>query len=89
MSISNVIIVMKMAVRIIIVQKPMEACIALSGIRISIKTGNYYDENAKMARGTTKIGKTTYEFDNEGVLSANGAVLMELPIDLPIKMEFW
>ena len=36
----------------------------------------YYDENAKMARGTTKIGKTTYEFDNEGVLSANGAVLM-------------
>ena len=39
MSIQMFIIVMKMAVRIIIVQKPMEACIALSGIRISIKTG--------------------------------------------------
>ena len=25
----------------------------------------YYDENAKMARGTTKIGKTTYEFETK------------------------
>ena len=30
----------------------------------------------RWTRGNTKIGKTTYEFDNEGVLSANGAVLM-------------
>ena len=41
------IIVMKMAVRIIIVQKPMEACIALSGIKIQSKLVLLY-ENAKM-----------------------------------------
>ena len=39
MPIRMFIIVMMMAVRVIIVQKPMEACTALSGIRISIKTG--------------------------------------------------
>ena len=49
----------------------------------------YYDENAKMARGTTKIGKTTYEFDNEGILAANGAVLMETTYRLADQNGIW
>ena len=49
----------------------------------------YYDENAKMARGTTKIGKTIYEFDNEGILAANGAVLMGTTYRLADQNGIW
>ena len=49
----------------------------------------YYDENAKKARGTTKIGKITYEFDNEGVLVANGAVLMGTTYRLADQNGIW
>ena len=38
------------------------------------KNWYYYKEDASMARGTTKIGETTYYFDVDGVLKANGAV---------------
>ena len=37
------------------------------------KNWYYYKEDASMARGTTKIGETTYYFE-DGVLKANGAV---------------
>ena len=57
----------------IAVQKQMEVCIALSGIRMTKKNWYYYKEDASMARGTTKIGETTYYFE-DGVLKANGAV---------------
>ena len=38
------------------------------------KNWYYYTEDASMARGTTKIGETTYYFDVDGILKANGAV---------------
>ena len=57
-------------------QKPMEACTALSGIRISIKTGITMMKMRRRQEEQQRLVKITYEFDNEGVLVANGAVLM-------------